>query len=79
MSDAALTDSTTPHSWPCLNVLPTAGILDKDQVTEQILRMVSDADAHVPSPSGLIHSWVSVYLRSAGTVIVKSFVRQGSD
>src|SRR5439155_18555991 len=70
MSDAALTDSTTAIASPAFAARPTAGSSMNTRSPSASCAWSVMPMVIVPSASGRTHSWLSVYLRFAGTFIV---------
>src|ERR1700694_3357022 len=69
MSEAALTDSTTAHTSPACKALPTLGSSMNTRSPSACCAWSVMPTARFPSASVRTHSWLSVYLRSAGTFI----------
>src|ERR1700675_5089803 len=67
MSEAVLTDSTTAHTSPACSVLPTLGSSMNTRSPIACCAWSVIPTARFPSALVRTHSWLSVYLRSAGT------------
>src|SRR3546814_405803 len=68
MSEAALTDSTTPAVAPALSLAPTLTSPTKTRSPSCSWALSVMPTANT-SPSALTHSWDSVYLRSVGRLM----------
>src|SRR5690606_23906116 len=72
MSAAALTDSITPHSSPCASARPTSGYWTNTMSPSCSWAWAVMPTVAVPSASVRTHSWLRVYLRSAGVLMAIS-------
>src|SRR5204862_8018108 len=72
MSDAAFTDSTTAQTSPCVTDRPTTGSSMKTRSPSASCAWSVIPTVRIPSSSVRTHSWLAVYLRSAGTFISES-------
>src|SRR5215470_18402178 len=79
MSDAALTDSTTPQASPASTLRPTAGSSMNTRSPSASCAWSVMPTVNAPSGSARTHSWLSVYLSSAGTFMTHSPDRLGNE
>src|SRR6056297_1057867 len=72
MSEAALTDSTTPASSPASSAVPVSGNSTKTTSPSACCACSVIPTVTLPSSSSRAHSWLAAYFSSLGVRLIKS-------